>query len=372
MPLTVIQILPALNAGGVERGTLEVTTSLVSAGHRAVVISAGGRLVPELIEAGGEHITLPIGKKSLHLLRYIPLLRRAFSWADIVHVRSRFPAWLAWLAWRGMDGRQRPGFITTFHGAYSVNWYSKIMTRGEKVIAVSCYIRDYIIENYPRTDPDKIITIPRGVDPVRYYNGFRPETQWLQDWYRKYPLLRDKYILTLPGRITRLKGHEHFLNIMSILKDKSMNVHGLVVGDAHTSKQNYLRSLKKLTVAKGLDSYVTFTGHRNDLREIMSISDIVFCLSRQPESFGRTALESLSLGIPVIGYNHGGTGEIMQALFPDGLVQVDDIPGVLEQITNFYNNRPSVSTQNPYLLQNMLDKIIACYEDLASIKKANS
>lgn len=365
MSLIVIQILPALDAGGVERGTVEVAAGLVRAGHRAVVISAGGRLVQELKQAGGEHIDLPIGTKSLLLLRCIPTLRRLFAEADIVHVRSRFPAWLTWLAWRGMDKKNRPALITTVHGAYSVNRYSQIMTQGEKVIAVSDYIRDYVINNYPATDPGKITVIHRGIDPSQYYREFRPTDQWLQDWQREYPQLQDKFILTLPGRITRLKGHEHFLKILSGLQDKGLNVHGLIVGGAHGSKQDYLESLKKTAAAMAIDQSITFTGHRNDLREIMTISNIVLCLSRQPEAFGRTALESLSLGTPVIAYDHGGTREILQALLPEGLVALADIDSLINRVEQFYRQPPAVTAANPFLLEDMLKRTINCYEEMA-------
>lgn len=364
-PLTVIQVLPALDAGGVERGTLEIAEGLVRAGHQAVVISSGGRLVQDLNRLGGKHIDLPIGTKSLLLLRYLPTLKRIFAGTDIVHVRSRFPAWLTWLAWRGMDPLHRPALITTVHGAYSVNRYSQVMMRGEKVIAVSHYIRDYIINNYPATDPGKIIVIQRGIDPASYYRGFRPPDRWLQDWQQEYPHLRDKFILTLPGRITRLKGHEHFLHLLSGLKDKGLNIHGLIAGGAHTSKRGYLESLQKTAAALGIEQDVTFTGHRDDLREIMSVSAIVLCLSRQPEAFGRTALEALSLGTPVIAYDHGGTGEILQALFPEGLVPLDDINGLITRVQQFQAQRPAITAANPFLLADMLNRTLACYAEMA-------
>jgi len=239
------------------------------------------------------------------------------------------------------------------------------MCRGEKVIAVSGYIRDHIRRNYPATDPGKITVIHRGVDPALYYKGFQPESKWLQNWYRNFPQLRDRFILTLPGRITRLKGHEHFLTILAAIKETGLNVHGLIVGDAHASKRDYLASLKRTAAAMAIDQYVTITGHRNDLREIMSISAVVLCLSRQPEAFGRTALESLSLGTPVIAYDHGGTSEIMQALFPDGLVPVDDIHAVTDRIEKYYQHSPSIEATNPFVLEDMLNHTIACYEEMA-------
>src|SRR5512139_2168841 len=153
--LTVLQLLPALESGGVERGTLEVAHALIQHGHRALVISAGGRQVAPLVASGAEHVAWPIGKKSLKTLLLVGRLRRFLleQKVDILHARSRVPAWIAYLAWRGMDPATRPRFVTTVHGMYSVNRYSRIMTRGEVVIAVSETVRDYILHNYPDTQP---------------------------------------------------------------------------------------------------------------------------------------------------------------------------------------------------------------------------
>jgi hypothetical protein len=149
--MKVIQILPELESGGVERGTLEVGIYLVEQGHQSIVISNGGRLVEQLEAEGSRHISLPVQKKRLSSLRQVKVLRRIFEAEkpDIIHLRSRVPAWLAWLAWRKMDPKTRPRLVTTVHGMYSVNFYSKIMTRGEAVICVSNSVKDYVIKNYP-------------------------------------------------------------------------------------------------------------------------------------------------------------------------------------------------------------------------------
>ncbi|MDO9008504.1 MAG: glycosyltransferase, partial [Thiobacillus sp.] len=151
--LTVLQLLPALESGGVERGTLEIAQALVARGHRALVMSAGGRQVSSLVAAGGEHFTWAIGRKRFKTLLLVGKLRKFLleQKVDILHARSRVPAWIAYLAWRGMNPATRPRFITTVHGLYGVNRYSGIMTRGERVIAVSNTVRDYILREYPDT-----------------------------------------------------------------------------------------------------------------------------------------------------------------------------------------------------------------------------
>src|SRR5688500_19345977 len=133
-PLTVVQLLPALETGGVERSTLEIAAALVGAGHRAVVVSAGGRLVAQLHELGAEHVELDIGRKSLLALRRVSMLRQLLrdSGVDIVHARSRLPAWIGWRALQGMQSGQGPHFVTTVHGLNSPSRYSAIMTRGER------------------------------------------------------------------------------------------------------------------------------------------------------------------------------------------------------------------------------------------------
>ena len=168
--LTVIQLLPALESGGVERSTLEIASALVRDGHRAIVVSAGGRLLPALQQAGAEHITLDIGRKSLLSLRHLPALRALFAreGADIVHARSRLPAWLGLKAVQGIAEAQRPRFITTVHGLNSPGRYSAVMARGERVICVSDTVRRYVLQHYPDTKADFLRVIPRGIDPDQF------------------------------------------------------------------------------------------------------------------------------------------------------------------------------------------------------------
>ncbi|RMG30664.1 MAG: glycosyltransferase, partial [Gammaproteobacteria bacterium] len=314
--LTVLQLLPALESGGVERGTLEIAQALVAAGHRALVVSAGGRLVPQLEAAGAEHVCLPVGRKSPLTFRHVYALRRLMRRenVDILHLRSRLPAWVGWYAWRGLPPRERPRLVTTVHGFYSPGRYSRIMTRGERVIAVSESVRDYILRHYPETPPERIRVIPRGVDPVRYPPGYRPPHDWLGAWYRRYPQLTDALVLTLPGRLTRLKGHADLIEIVRKLRAHGVPAAGVIAGGAHPRKRAYVQALERAIEEAGLAGYLVVTGHRDDLREVLAASDYVLSLTQVPESFGRTTLEALAMGRPVIGYAHGGVREQLEAL----------------------------------------------------------
>lgn len=367
--LSVVQLLPELNSGGVERGTLEVASALVKQGHRSIVISGGGRLVQRLIDGGSEHIQLQIGKKSPLSLRFIPQLRKYFQQQNIniIHARSRLPAWLTYLAWRSMDSN-RPRFITTVHGAYSVNAYSKIMLRGENVIVPSKFITQYIADNYPDTPPDKITLIYRGVSADQFPYGYQPDKKWLQTWQEQNPRLVGKYILTLPGRISRRKGHEDLLKILSNLKQQYIPVHGLIVGNTSQGKGAYLAELKGKVRQLELQNEISFLGHRDDIREIMSISNIVLSLSNKPESFGRTSLEALCLGIPVVAYHHGGTAEILEKMYPHGDIEHNNITTACDKIKSLYQQPIAVIEENFFTLDKMLQQTLALYQQVSTKK----
>lgn len=364
--LTVIQTLPALDSGGVERGTLEIARALVVAGHRSIVVSRGGRLVAQLQAEGSEHIALPVDRKSLSSLLQVGPFRRLLTELkpDILHARSRVPAWIAWLAWRKLPVTDRPHLVTTVHGLYSVSFYSAIMTKGERVIAVSDTIRDYILKNYPNCPPSAIRRIYRGVDPAEFPHGFRPSEAWLAEWRRDFPQLRDRVVLTLPGRITRLKGHEAFITLVETLKDRGLPVHGLIVGGAEAKKQAYLEELKAEVAQRRLDQDITFTGQRGDIREIFSQSAIVFSLTTKPEAFGRTTLEALCLGTPVIGWSHGGIGEILGACFPEGRVAKDDASGLLAACERLIRQPVTVPPVRQFRLADMCAETLAVYREL--------
>lgn len=366
--LSVLQVLPALNSGGVERGTLEIASALVQAGHRSLVMSAGGSMVNELIAQGSAHLCWPIGRRSIWMLRLIPRLKRLLlqEKIDIVHVRSRAPAWLIWLAWRQIPANQRPHLVSTIHGLYSVSWYSAVMLRSQSIIAVSDTVRRYILDNYPKTDPARITVIPRGIDPQQYPKNFQPVPEWIARWQQAYPQLLGKKVLLLPGRITRLKGHKAFLNLVARLVSEQWPVHGVIVGGAESYKQRYLNELHQHVAVLQLEKHITFTGRRNDLREIMSCADIVYSLSSKPESFGRTVAEALSLGRPVLGWSHGGVGELLSAHFPAGKVSLNDMAALYDSTVKLLETPPPCPLTPPPQLSTMREATLALYSQKAT------
>ena len=365
--LTVVQMLPALESGGVEKGTLEVGRHLVAHGHRSIVVSAGGRMVEQLTREGSEHLAWPVGAKRLTTLRYIWKLREflAREKPDILHLRSRLPAWIGYRAWKGLPPESRPHLVTTVHGPYTPGRYSSVMVRGERVIAISDMIRAYILKNYPWVNPNIIRVIPRGVDPQAYAYGYKPSSEWLAAWRTQYPQLEGKYLITLPGRLTRWKGQEHFIRIIAGLKQRGLPAHGLLVGDAHPRKQYFAHELHAQVQAAGLENDITFTGHRSDMKEIMAVSDVVLSLSLDPEAFGRVSLEALTLGVPVAAYDHGGVAEQLAAVFPEGRVPVGDTDTAEEKIARWYSAQPAVPNSHPFTLERMLNSTLEVYLELA-------
>jgi len=307
--MNVLQILPDLNAGGVERTVLETVEVLVANGHGAHVLSNGGRLVPELQAMGGVHHTAAIGSKNILSVPWrIAGVRRliAEQKIDIVHARSRAPAWPSLFAARA----EHVPFVTTYHGVYNAKsafkrGYNSVMARGDIVIANSNFTCEHIIREHG-TDPEKIVVIPRGVDmtvfdPVRISNdsaAARRAAWGVPDTAR---------LILLPGRLTRWKGQTVAIDALSYLPD---DAHLVLLGDPQ-GRDDYLAELMQQAERLKLASRVHIPGHDSDVAAAYLAADIVICPSTDPEAFGRTAAEAQAMGRPVIAADHGGAVEVV-------------------------------------------------------------
>ena len=364
--LSVLQVLPELETGGVERGTLEIAQALVAEGHRSTVLSNGGRLVKALTDNGSQHITLPVHKKSLLSLRLVPHIRELLIDQDVVHVRSRMPAWLVYLAWRRMNPEQRPALVSTVHGLYSINRYSAVMSKGERVIAISEAVKTYILENYG-TPEDRITLIHRGVADAEFPRGFKPSPDWIARFEAEYPDTRGRILLAMPGRVTRWKGHETFIELIGNLS-RRVNVHGLIIGAAAENKQRFNTELKQLCWRLGIEDRVSFLGNRNDMRELYGHSDMAFNLSTHAEPFGRTVIEAMSIGCPVVSWDYGGPAESVRALFPQGLVEPHDFDGLVATCMDLINRPEQIPAENTFLVSNMQRETLAVYQDVVAAR----
>lgn len=358
--IKVIQLVPELNSGGVERGTLEVGKYLSRQGHESIVVSNGGRMVTQLVDEGSRHIQMPIHRKTPISLLQVFKLRELFlkENPDIIHARSRVPAWLCYLALMTISRSQRPKFITTVHGFYSVSPYSAIMTKGDVVICVSESIKDYVLRNYTKVPNRRLKVIHRGICQKEFPNMLSPTKDWLANWFTKYPRTKNKKLLLLAGRITQLKGHECFLKLIARLPDE---FHGLVVGSIHPKRKKYYINLLEQVRQMHLDKRVTFTGECKDMKEIYSLSHATLSLSSKPESFGRTVLEALSCGCPVVGHEHGGVGEILNNCFPYGLINLNDLDRAVSKIKNLHDRHLEMTLPSFYSLNFMLQETAQVY-----------
>ena len=356
--MKVLQILPQLNIGGVERGTLDLSKALIQKGHESFVISGGGILVDELIQSGAKHYEIPVHIKSLRTLSLAKNLSKTISSIDpdIVHVRSRMPAWVNFRAFKMLQ--KKPLLISTFHGLYSFPIYSQVMSFVDHSIAISKTVEKYILKNYKLNKGD-ITIIPRGCDPTEFNNSsINPDHK--AKILNEFPQIVGKKVLTIPGRITKWKGVAEFIELLSLLDE---NYHGLVVGPTAKSKIKYLNKLQNKVSSLNLEDKITFTGSRRDIANIYKISDVVFNLSQTPEPFGRTMIEAIACGAKVVGWNHGGASEILSELFPQGLVKLNDMNELLNT-TNLITSSNSSPRENIFTASRMTNSTINLYQNL--------
>ena len=365
--ITIMQLLPELNSGGVEQGTLEIGDAIVAAGHNSLVVSAGGGLVSKLEATGSRHFQLAIGAKSIRTFFTISKLAKLIEQndVDIVHARSRLPAWIAWFALKKLSNP--PVFVTTLHGLNSVSYYSSIMTRGNRIIAVSNTAKHYWLNNYPQLEPQHISVINRGIEPEHYQYSTQPDSKLRQHYAQEFKFNSEALILSLPGRVTQLKGHLKFIHLLAKLKQQGIHCHGLIIGRIKDKNSKYHDNLQQQINELQLQDNLTFTGHRSDVLDLMSASDITYSLSQKPETFGRTVVESLALGRPVIGFEHGGVAETLSTIFPQGLIKLNDDQALLERTLSFIKKSPVVPRQHPYLKENMQKQTIKFYNDVIQI-----
>ena len=310
---TVLQVLPALGAGGgVERGTVEIAAAVAVAGGRALVASEGGAAVHELSRAGAEHVALPLASKN-------PLVMRANighlaqliegEGVDIVHARSRAPAWSAYYAAR-QTGRH---FLTTFHGTYSAGnplkrRYNAVMTRGERVIALSGFIAGHIHRVYG-VPARRIRVIHRGVDLARF-DPTQVGAERVVTLAREWRLPDGVLVVMLPGRLTRWKGQAFFIEAIARLGRRDIRC--LLVG-SDQGRTGYRHELEALISRHGLNEVVRVVDHCDDMPAAYMLTDVVVSASTDPEAFGRVIAEAQALGRPVIASDHGGARETVIA-----------------------------------------------------------
>lgn len=348
---TILQILPALNQGGVERGTVQIDHAIVEAGWNSVVVSSGGRLVEQL---KGKHIELPLATKNpIKILLNARKLQKIIEaeGVDIVHARSRAPAWSAKIA----AEKTQAHFMTTFHGTHKIGSelkrkYNSVMASGEVVIAVSEFIKNHILENY-QVDAKKIVVIPRGVN----LEEFSPDVEPIG-----LGAPAGKKLVILPGRITRWKGQKVFAEAM-----RGVDAIGVIVGDV--GSKDYMREVEEILP----DNVIVLPGTR-ELAAVLVNADVVVTASTQAEAFGRIAIEAQALGKPVVATTIGGSLETVIDGKTGVLVQPDNVESMRAGIEKILASKkkwakPCRENAEKFSEKIMQEKTLAVYKSLLSI-----
>lgn len=304
----IMQIIPELGAGGAEQGCIDIAAEIVRAGARSIVVSNGGYRVPELLRVGATHINLPVHSKNpvvmwRNIARLQKLIRQ--NKVNIVHARSRAPAWSALKACKGTDAH----FITTCHAPYNISgeakrMYNRSIAQGEIVIAISNFVAKYLMDNYA-VDPAKIRVIPRGI-PIERFHPTAVTAERLISLSRELRIPEGANIIMLPGRLTRWKGH-HIL-IEAIEKLEREDIFCLLIG-ADQGRTEYRKELEETITAKNLGSKIRIVDHCNDMPAAYMLSTVVVSASTDPEGFGRIPVEAQAMGRPVVATDHGGAQE---------------------------------------------------------------
>ncbi len=316
--MNILQILPELNYGGVETGTVDFAKYLVSHNHKAVVVSAGGELVEAVKSLGGVHYTLEVNKKSLFsIIKAIGALIGIIQKEniDIVHARSRVPAWIAYFACR----KARVPFITTCHGYYSRHLFSQVMGWGKFVIVPSNIIGRHMIDDFG-VACEKIRNIARSIDTEKF-TFMPPEAK-----------SRTEFVIAIIGRITPLKGHIYFIKAIQKVYRSIPNIRVWIVGAAPKGRLHYKDELELLTKRLGLSHIVEFMGKRSDIPEILSKINLLVLATTTHEAFGRVIIEAQGAGVPVVATRVGGVVDIIDDGVDGILVSPSDPDSMAEGI----------------------------------------
>lgn len=325
---TILQVLPRLQAGGVERGTVEIAQAIAQAGAVPLVASAGGRMVAFVERAGGRHVLLPLAAKNPAAIwrnagRLDSLIRT--QGVALVHARSRAPAWSAYVAAR----RAGVPFVTTYHAPYSEavpgkRRYNAIMARGERVIAISQYIAELLVARHG-VDPGIVRIIPRGVDPVLFDPG-RVAPDRIARLVRSWRLPDDAPVVMLPARLSRWKGQRIVIEAMARLQDRTAVC--VLLGEG---RPGYVKELTGLAHRLGVAERLRLVGHVDDVPAALMLATVAVSASTQPEGFGRAVIEAQAMGCAVVATDHGGAAETVEDLVTGWRVPPGD-PGALAAV----------------------------------------
>ncbi len=359
--MNILQILPELNVGGVETGTLDLAKYLVKHGHKAVVISNGGEMVRELESFGAIHYQLPVHKKSIFtMVKTIPKLVEIIEKEkiDIVHARSRVPAWIAYFACR----KTNRVFITTCHGYYKKHPFSFVMGWGRRVIVLSNVIARHMIDDFG-TPHERLRLIPRSVD-LEKFKYTSPDKK-----------RKEEFNVGIIGRLTPIKGHLHFVKAMAYVARAVPRLKIWIIGDAPASKEAYKEQVQVLVKRLGLWHCTQFLGNQRDIPSILANLDLLVLATTTHEAFGRVIIEAQACGVPVVATRVGGVIDIIEDQKTGILVPPSDPASIAEAAIKIFKDVELSRTlaQNAYKkvkekynIELMAESTINVYKDALS------
>lgn len=376
--MVIMQVLPALEIGGVERGTIEIASALKKAGIKNYVCSNGGKMVPELDRLGVEHIQLPVHSKNplrmyLNARKIAKIVKE--KGITLMHVRSRAPAWA--VKWASqMTGVP---FMTTFHGVYGVKpaikkYYNAVMTQGVRMIAISEHVKKQVLRDF-QMDESKIRLVHRGADTDRF-NPEKVSQNKIEDLMKRYNIPEDKPIIMLQGRLTNWKGQLAMIEALQKMKHKDVTL--LLIGH-HQGRTDYYDELAaQINKLPPQTNVLIFALPGKDMPTVNLLSDIAVSASLKPEPFGRAMPEAQAMGKIVVAFNHGGAAETVEDGKTGFLVAPGDTDALAQKLDEILDmplgarkkieQAARASVLARFSIRNMQEKTIEVYKEIHKCK----
>ncbi len=377
----ILQVIPELGPGGAEQGCIDVAAALVQSGAQSIVVSNGGGRIPELMRTGAVHIDMPVHSKNpvtmWQNINRIKKLVKQYD-VDVVHARSRAPAWSAWQACKNTKAK----FVTTCHAPYNIHgeakrFYNSSITKGERIIAISNYVAEYLKNEYD-VDPQKIRLIHRGI-PLEKFHPTTVTPERMISLSRAWRVPDGANIVMLPGRLTRWKGHHVMIDAMAKLRRK--DIFCVIIG-SDQGRSDYSKELHDAIEDKELSGQVRIIEHCADMPAAYMLSTVVVSASIDPEGFGRIPVEAQAMGRPIIATDHGGaqetiarnqTGWLIPHSDPNALAQaIEEALALTPHQRVILATRAMAHIADHFTKEQMTEKTLSVYAELLDGRQFSS
>lgn len=369
--MNILHISPRLRPGGVNQLAADLACGLQAVGYRNTVISPPNELVGRITAASVQHHS----SHNIAVFTYFSELKRLkriirSTQADVILAYTTPAINLAWTACRTLPEDERPAIIGIYTTYPKHPGWAASLEHCDAPVAISKHLRDELTQRADLDAEKNIWVIPYGVNEELCFPAYQPEADWVEQWERTHGKENGTLSVCLAGAITPLHGLEDLPAILTKTNEIKVPVHVYIAGDVARANRRYIDKLKQLFRRRGIDKQVTWLGHRPDLRNILSICDVALSLAKVPACHDRTLLEALSLGKPLAGYDHGYTGEVLDAFLPEGRVNPGDINGIVDRLEQWHAYRPHMQGELPRPFR-LGDTIRSISELCSSLRQEN-